>query len=284
MRDEDGDWGEGPSIHCLAVRSGTRDFRLELGHTQIRGTRSCHSDGPGPPLGVAPAIVIGHRREQVIAVTGISDRRNTRGLIPGGDRHDQSVAKSALVGMDGDCRSHCRCGGGRFCRGRARPSGCARFSFPAFRQLSRLPFGRPLRIAPRLPARKGADSLLVDGTEIASSELSLGSDLVTADLTIPDGQHTASLTYSSSDVFSRRIVMSTGFVVDTVPPDLDHRAFSPDQCRRSHLSRSSLFQRAGQDGDAHARREGSAPHGSVGVRGDGAQRDSGHAPAGNHGH
>ena len=74
---------------------------------------------------------------------------------------------------------------------------------------------------------RGQISLVVDGIEIASSELSLKSDLVTADLTIPDGQHTAGLTYNSSDVFSRRLVMSTSFVVDTIPPVVSITAPSP---------------------------------------------------------
>ena len=38
-----------------------------------------HGDRPGLPLGFAPAIVVGHRREQVIAVTGIYNTRNTAG-------------------------------------------------------------------------------------------------------------------------------------------------------------------------------------------------------------
>jgi L,D-transpeptidase catalytic domain/Putative peptidoglycan binding domain len=67
---------------------------------------------------------------------------------------------------------------------------------------------------------------LVDATPVPAESIDLGRQAVAAKVTLSDGRHQAQVTVTSTNLFSRKIVRSWGFTVDTVKPSVE--VVSPD--------------------------------------------------------
>jgi hypothetical protein len=82
---------------------------------------------------------------------------------------------------------------------------------------------RPLSVTyglPRFVPGRGTVSLSVDGQALPPQVVVLQPEMVRAEVSLPDGEHTVTLEYESSNLFSRHLARSWTFVVDTVAPEV----------------------------------------------------------------